>query len=81
MSRDGEWFGLQSECNKQVHERLRAARPDRTYWGATVLFHSALHRVDCWFCMQTGSVPKSRAEGNPSQERAACVIDDCSSPA
>lgn len=62
MSRDTEWFRLQSEYNKQAYERLQVACPDLIGWKVTVLFYSALHRVNYWFDTQTGSVPKSHVE-------------------
>ena len=62
MSRDAERFRPQSEYNKLVYERLQVAYPDLVDRKVTVLFYSALHRVNYWFDAQTGSVPKSRVE-------------------
>lgn len=59
-----EWFKRQSEYNRDVYERLHANNSDLADWKVTVLFYSALHRVNYWFAVQTGRAPSSHFERN-----------------
>ena len=68
MSRDTEWFRLQSEYNKQAYERLQVACPDLIGWKVTVLFYSALHRANYWFDTRRGAFPRAMWKGSTELE-------------
>ena len=64
MSQEAEWLRRQGEYNRRVYGRPEADHDDLAGWKATVLFYSALHRVNYWFDARTGQVPKNHYERN-----------------
>lgn len=64
MNEKTEWFRQQSEYNKQTYERLLASHADLDDWKVTMLFYSALHRINYWLDKRTGRVPRSHVERN-----------------
>lgn len=62
MNRETEWFRQQSEYNRRVYERLDANHDDLADWKVTVIFYSALHRINYWLAVRTGQSPKNHFE-------------------
>ena len=69
MSQETEWFRKQSEYNRRVYELLNTDHDGLEDWKVTVVFYSALHRVNYWFDTRTGRVPKNHTERNQRVER------------
>ena len=76
MSQDAEWYRRQSEYNRSVYEWMDESRPNLADWKVTVLFYSALHRVNYWFVTQTEKVPENHVERNRRVERELPAIFD-----
>ena len=76
MSQKTEWYKQQSEYNRCVYDWMHESRPNLTDWKVTVLFYSALHRVNYWFATQTGKVPENHAERNRRVRRELPRIFD-----
>ena len=60
-----EWYREESEQNRRFHELLQATWPDKFHnWKVNALFHSALHRINCWLVRETERALRNHAERN-----------------
>ena len=76
MTQKREWYRRQSEHSKRFYKRIAADYDDLADWKTTVLFYSALHRVNYWLDVLTGRAPKSHFERNRQVGRELPTVSD-----
>lgn len=61
-----------------VYGRPHANNSDLADWKVTVLYYSALHRVNYWFAAQAGRAPSNRFERNRRvEDELSRVLGHC----
>ena len=76
MSQKRAWYRRQSEHNKHFYVCIARDYKDLADWKTTVVFYSALHRVNYWLDVLTGQAPESHFERNRMVRRELPAVYD-----